>query len=306
MIERKNLVFLKLELACFVLLLTGCLAKNVPQSTPLLPTTFPTSIPATVTPAPATVTPIPTPTQAPAPTQPAATTVANQEWDYVVIGDSIVHCFLKSPPNGYAGFLAKDLDVRIKFHVWQRGGLSGEDMLDALRNNEKLRQDVRDAEVIIFDVPRGVFRAARRYMNGKFETCGGPDNQDCLRESLNTYKEHTDAIIAEIVSLRSPSDALIRTIDAYTYWPVTESKAIGSFEVVNQYWQEANDYLIQVATENHIPVARTHEAFNGPNGDEDPVEKGYVEKDAIHPTEKGKQLMAEIMRAVGYEYAPSE
>jgi hypothetical protein len=307
MIKRKYLVFLVFVLAGTVLLLTGCLAQNEPPATPLPPTASPTSIPATITPSPATNTPLPTPTLIPTPSQPAATTitnVTNKEWDYVVIGDSIVFSFLYTSPNTYAGFLARDLGVKINIHRWARGGLSSQEVLDALLTNETLRQDVREAEVIIFDVPRVVFRAARVYINGDYQLCGGSDNQDCLRESLNTYKEHVDAIIAEIVSLRSPSDALIRTFDAYTYWSVNDSKTIGTFDVVNQYWQEANDYLIQVATENHIPVARTNEAFNGPNGDEDPVEKGYVKEDAVHPTDKGMELMAEIMRAVGYEYAP--
>jgi lysophospholipase L1-like esterase len=124
-----------------------------------------------------------------------------------------------------------------------------------------------------------------------------------LREALKVYKEDTDAIFAELVSLRSPSDALIRTMD----FPlnVKELKATGAFEVINTYWQDANEYVIQVAGEHHIPVARVYAAFMGPNGDEDPMDKGYV-FDGIHPTEKGADLMAELFRELGYEYAPPE
>jgi hypothetical protein len=132
---------------------------------------------------------------------------------------------------------------------------------------------------------------------------GGTDNQECLRKALQLYQEYVDGIIAEIVWLRSPSDALIRTFDAHTYWPVAETKANGTFEGVNYYWQAANDYLGQVATEHQIPVARVNETFNGPNGDEDPFEKGYVWDDFVHPSTKGKELMADLMRALGYEYA---
>ena len=76
---------------------------------------------------------------------------------------------------------------------------------------------------------------------------GGADNQDCLREALETYKADTDAIIAEIVSLRSPTEALIRTQDVYQF-KVRESKANGTFEVMNKYCRERNAHVIEVAS----------------------------------------------------------
>jgi len=52
----------------------------------------------------------------------------------------------------------------------------------------------------------------------------------------DTFEADVDAIIAEIVSLRSPADALIRAMDAHTYWPVAESKQKGAFGGLNGYW----------------------------------------------------------------------
>ncbi len=128
------------------------------------------------------------------------------------------------------------------------------------------------------------------------------DNQDCLRKALEVYKTDTDAIIAEVVSLRSPSEALIRMRDNYAFI-VKDTKARGKFEVVNTYWREANEHVIQVAAKYHIPVARSYAAFGGPNGDEDPVDKGYV-SDGFHPTEDGADILAELFRKLGYDYAP--
>ena len=51
-------------------------------------------------------------------------------------------------------------------------------------------------------------------------------------------------------------------------------------------------------------MARVNRAFNGPNGDEDPRDNGYVIPDALHPSEKGADLVMELVRELGYEYAP--
>jgi hypothetical protein len=60
--------------------------------------------------------------------------------------------------------------------------------------------------------------------------CGGADNQDCLQGDFATYMVDTDGIIAEIVSLRSPPEALIRMQDTWQI-KVKETRASGSFEM---------------------------------------------------------------------------
>jgi hypothetical protein len=205
----------------------------------------------------------------------------------------------------YAAHLERDLGVKVKIHDWARIELGSSYLLEDLRTDPELRQDIREAEVMIFDIMPAVFaNPANTYTFGSPGACGGTDNQDCLREALKVYKADTDAIIAEIVSLRSPSEALIRTMTIYQAM-VKELKAAGAFEVINTYIQDANEHVIQVAGEHHIPVARVYAAFMGPNGDEDPMDKGYV-YDGLHPTEEGADLMAELFRKLGYEYAPPE
>ena len=63
-------------------------------------------------------------------------------------------------------------------------------MVSALRNNQELQSDLREAEVVTFLVtPRHLIEPRRAYRDG---TCGGTDNQDCLREALRLYKADTD------------------------------------------------------------------------------------------------------------------
>jgi hypothetical protein len=178
-----------------------------------------------------------------------------------VIRDSSVAGLVYRMPK----ILEEDLGVKVKPHDVSKDGWNSEGTLRALRTDEKPRQDLCNADVITFIVPRWGFRVPiETYLMGPPGSCGGADNQDCLRQASKQFEADTDAIIAEIVSLRSPSDALIRTFDAHTYWPVAESKQKGVFEGLNRYWQAANEYLIKVAGEHGIPVARVSQAFNGP------------------------------------------
>jgi hypothetical protein len=218
-----------------------------------------------------------------------------------VIRDSSVAGLVYRMPK----ILEEDLGVKVKPHDVSKDGWNSEGMLRALRTDGKLRQDLRNADVITSIVPRWGLRVPiETYLMGPPGSCGGADNQDCLRQASKQFEADTDAIIAEIVSLRSPSDALIRTFDAHTYWPVAESKQKGVFEGLNRYWQAANEYLIKVAGEHGIPVARVSQAFNGPNGDQDPMDNGYVIADHLHPSEKGFDVIAKLIRELGYEYAP--
>ncbi len=205
----------------------------------------------------------------------------------------------------YAAHLERDLGVKVKMHDWARGELGSRRLLENLRTDPELRRDIGEAEVVIFNIgPTAFLNPANTYSFGSPGACGGTDNQDCLREALKEYKADTDAIIAEIVSLRSPSEALIRTMDSHEFM-AQDWKAAGAFDVINTYKQDANEHVIQVANEHYIPVARVYAAFRGPNGDEDPVDKGYV-YDGLHPTEEGADLVAELFRELGYEYAPPE
>lgn len=283
-----------LGLSIFLLFLTAC----APAASPAAPTPTPApTLPA------ATATPIPTATPVPRTAASVIAATGDKEWDYVVMGDSTV----SGLTTHYTEYLEQDLGIKIKIHPWIREGGSSEGMLNALRTDEKLRKNLSEAEVITFIIPRWIFQVpAETYLLSGPGACGGADNQDCLRQALKSFEADTDAIIAEIVSLRSPSDALIRAVDAHTYWPVAESKQNGAFAGVAFYWQAANQHLAQTAGERHIPVARVYDAFNGPGGDEDPRDNGYVLPDALHPTEKGGILMAELVRNLGYEYAPAQ
>lgn len=240
-------------------------------------------------------TPTPTSLSRTAPTVIAES--GDKEWTLVVLSDSVMSGFA----NRYAARLEQDLDVNIATNVHSRSGWPSQGLLDALRDDEILRQDLCEADVIVFHIPRGWFG---QYCGHNYDV---QHVQECGPQAVEAYNADVDAIIAEIVALRNPSDALIRTMDAYSHWRVSEAKRQGSQELFHRYWTDANEHLAQVATEYHIPVARVYAAFNGPDGDVDPVNTGYLgTADVTHTTEQGKDLLADLVRELGYEYAPEQ
>ncbi|MGD2145025.1 MAG: SGNH/GDSL hydrolase family protein [Anaerolineae bacterium] len=221
------------------------------------------------------------------------------EWDYVALGDSITW----GMPDRYAEMMEQDLGVAVIVHGKTVSSDHSSRLLERLRTSTMLRQDLREAEVITLQIPFSVFsRPMSTYMSSP-GACGGADNQDCLREALEAFKADVEGIIAEMVSVRSPSEALIRTQDMHPYY-VMEQKEAGCFEVTDAYWREANAHIRSVARAHGIPVAQVYDAFAGESGTEDPRDRGLV-SDGAHTTPKGAALMAECYRDLGYEYTSS-
>ena len=220
-----------------------------------------------------------------------------KEWNYVVLGDS--QSFGLFPR--YTAILEQDLGVKINITNRAVGGQHSSSLVRELRENRDLQHALKEAKVVTLNVPMAVFGNAGFLFNSG--NCGGVDNQDCFRDALKVYQEDTAAIFAEIVSLSNPSKALVRTMDTHQMM-VRQRKARGGFEVVKFYWQAANKCVIEVATKHRIPMARVYAAFMGPNGDDDPEDKGLVSKDGQHPTAQGNDLIARLFRELGYQYAP--
>jgi lysophospholipase L1-like esterase len=249
------------------------------------------------------ITVVPTTDAAPVSQTAVASVPENDDtaWTYVALGDSVTWGMIPL----YAEMLEEDLGVTVIVQNRTVGGDHSSQLLERLRTSNWLRKELREADVITIEIPWNVFEdPCLAFLNGSPGACGGSDNQDCLREALETYKADTDAIIAEIVSLRSPSEALIRMQDTYQF-NVRQSKAEGAFETINKYWREANAHVKEVAEYYHIPVARVYDAFMGEDGSDDPQDKGLIH-DGFHTSPEGAALMAELFRDLGYEYAVSE
>jgi lysophospholipase L1-like esterase len=239
---------------------------------------------------------------------------AQSQWQYTALGDSLATGYLAQ--EGYVPrydtYVQTDTGVSVLLvNLGQNGWTSG-GLLNALRTNGTYQSGVSGATVLTWDIGTNDFKNARNaYKNGK---CSGKDNQDCLRSAVSTFTSNWDAIVTEILDRRSTSNTIIRTIDLYYPWAaadltsntIPDSKETGpkgnDFQVLDYYLNEINAHIALSAANSGIPLAAVHTAFNGSNGDEDPVAKGYIASDGLHPSDTGHQVIATLLR--GLAYAP--
>ena len=233
-----------------------------------------------------------------------------KEWDYVVFGDSTAWGF----PRYYASYMEKDLGVKVTIYDKTVGGLSAADILGRLRIDESLRKLVSEAEVVTLignpnlsmgDTPESLEKYIEWQEQPSWdEDCTDNDSYrlpgDCSPEIFESYIENIKGIIEEILSLRNGMPTIIRAMDYYM--PLySEWKEWGIQEECTCCWENFNNAIHQAAAAYNVPVARVYDAFNGPNHDEDPREKGYIGPDGVHVSEAGQKVIADLMQKLGYK-----
>ncbi len=141
-----------------------------------------------------------------------------------------------------------------------------------------MRRALGAAEVITFNIGiNDLGQADEAYESG---ACGGSDNQKCLRAAVEAFKENWDALIAELLSLRSTEDAVIRTA-GIGYTPRVE-------EIFEPYVDEVNRHIATTAANHDIPYAQPY------------LDEEYMSSDGVHPDDHGYEVIADRLRDLGY------
>lgn len=126
---------------------------------------------------------------------------------------------------------------------------------------------------------------------------------DCVREGVQILEANIDALLTEILSLRSTNDALVRITDNCNHF-VGEWREAGVYQqfkrTVFEDWSEA---IAQIASNHNVPVVHTYLALNGEDGDDEIATK-YLWNDGIHFSAEGHTLIADLHRDLGYETNP--
>jgi lysophospholipase L1-like esterase len=205
------------------------------------------------------------------------------------------HALLNSYAVPYAAHIEADLGVKVRLDNRGVGGMKSGELLELLLTDQELRDAISEAEIVtlVIGINDLFWQLVQPYARGD---CGDAETTDCLRGALESFKVNYDAIIAELFRLCS-SRTIIRTM-TYHYPSLNEWGFSGD---TRPYYEPLNDHIIQIASENNIPVVLVHLAFNGPEGDEDPVEKGYLMPDRLHPSKEGAAVIADLHRELGYE-----
>lgn len=234
---------------------------------------------------------------------------AAETWNYTALGDSLAFGLYAPIGKGYvptySGYVASDNGVSVKLTNLGIPGWTSADLLGALRSDAIFRFSVASSSVVTWDIGgNDLLNARDQYKAG---TCGGADNQDCLRSAVSSFKSNWSGIITAILSLRSPGHTIIRTMDIYNpfvnadkaadTWPGDQGN---DFKVLKPYLDEINNYIAATSAASHIPYARVYQAFNGPGGDIDPATRGYLAFDGYHPNTRGHRVIADLFRGLGY------
>lgn len=221
-------------------------------------------------------------------------------WHYTALGDSLSVGILDTQGGyvvRYEKDIASDTGVGVSLTNLGMDGAHSGDLLKSLQNDPNFRKNVSLSQVITWDIGGDdLLHAVNLFRNGQ---CGGADNQDCLRSAVMTFIPNSDAIIWQILALRDKNKTIIRTMDIYNPF-VAELMVQGTFSTVEPYLDQVNQHIASSAQANGIPMAKVHLAFNGPNGEQDPVLKGLITVDGVHPNDNGHKVIADALRALGY------
>jgi lysophospholipase L1-like esterase len=237
-----------------------------------------------------------------------ANTVTTDSLNYVAFGDSLATGYgaTYGYVYRYAAVLGRDTDAEVNVNALGVNGLTSGQLRAVIEEDQGAKDAIEQSDVVTINIgANDVMRARLRYKAGY---CGGADNQDCLRQTVAGFRANWDVILSDVTSLRSPDAAIIRVADFYNpfvnldammvSWP---DSGADDFSVFEEYLEQVNSHIAKTSDAYGIPHARIHEAFNGPNGTEDPSDKGYIYSDGIHPNDNGHAVIAQELEKLGYE-----
>jgi lysophospholipase L1-like esterase len=218
--------------------------------------------------------------RSPAEKEAIAVNNAAVSWDYVALGDSLaVGIGARSGyVDRYASYIRTDTGARVNVVNLGQSGQTSSQLLHALRTDTSMRRVLSGAEVITFNIGiNDLGHAGEAYENG---ACGGDNNEECLRTAVETFEENWSAVIAELLSLRSTDDTIIRTA-GIGYTPHVD-------EVFKPYVDEVNRHVATTAANNDIPYAQQY------------LGEESISPDGVHPDDNGYEVIAHQLRKLGY------
>lgn len=226
---------------------------------------------------------------------------------YGALGDSIARGFfgLFSYVNHFRTAIERDLGIPVQLSNLSQSGWTSAQLLFALRTDLDFRTTVSRTDILTWNIGGNDLRSARdRYRR---QTCGGQDNQDCLRQMASSFKQNWDGIMTEIITIRPPQQYVVRTMDIYYPYVTKDSQrdtwpndAGSDFVVLAVYVRDINGHIGASTSSRGIPLAPVYRTYNGPSGNEDPNNKGYITFDGFHPSTRGQQVIADLLRGLGY------
>lgn len=226
-----------------------------------------------------------------------------ETWDLVVLADSSGW----GVAEAWAELIRRDEGVEVDVTDLAIGTQSGRSLLEHLKTEgDPQREAVKQAEVIsVYGSPNALQWKSDMSLCFYHPTDTRPPTRVSAKY-MAPYAELWKDILAEINLLRNGRPTALRTRDLYV--PVVRQQmAAGTAEACARGFAPESA-IVREATERaggtFIPV---YHAFNGPDGLEDPVERGLLnELDVQHLDDRGGAFMAELHHRAGYEELTGE
>jgi lysophospholipase L1-like esterase len=202
-------------------------------------------------------------------------------WDYVALGDSLaagVGARRGYVPR-YAEHLQSETGARLRVINLGVSGQTSTQLLRSIRNDPEMRKALGGAEVVTLNIGLNDLGQARSsYESG---ICGGSQNEACLGEVVDRVARNWDAIVNEILSLRSTENTIIRTV-GLGYTPRAEG-------VFGAYLGRVTRHIASATDEGDIPYVEVRLGDEG------------MSEDGLHPNDKGYRVIADRLRDLGYD-----
>ena len=223
----------------------------------------------------------------------------SEPWDLVFISDS--RGFGVAPL--WTDLIEEAEGVEVRVHAHATGNLSLLQVRewladDSAGSDDELRGTVANAEIIfVFGNPVG---------SGPNDGCT-PWTQRYSEPQKRTtpadwapYGDVLRDILDVVFELRAGQPTVIRVADEWAA-PIADWREAGIEADCTAGWEAHAGVIRQVADEYGVGTASWYDAFNGPDHDEDPREKGYIASDGWHQSSAGEEVQAEVLHSLGYD-----
>jgi hypothetical protein len=229
---------------------------------------------------------------------PATNELGSGPWDLVWFSDSSGWDVAPS----WAELIEQDQGVEVEVVNNAIGMLHAVHLLELLQE-PKVQQQIRDAEILVFESgPQPDLDHSAAAM----QTCANPSTTPreapppIAAEDWEPYRDALRDIYDLVFELRAGQPTIVRTYDLYGPQLATWRQA-GVDAWCMDDLEGLSEAMRSVAAEYGVPTAPVLDAFNGPEHDQDPHDRGLIASDGTHLSDAGKTLLAETLHTLGYE-----
>jgi lysophospholipase L1-like esterase len=235
----------------------------------------------------------------------AATDLPPHPLRYTAVGDSLGTGTgaATSYVVEYASWLEDATGATVETTNLAVDGWTSADLLDALRDDDELRRAVADAHVVTWNIGgNDLLAALGSHLQG---TCGGADEERCLRDAVDTAARNGEAVVGELLGLRGGDADGARTFDLYL--PVSDDPRVAPYVArLRPHLDELNDRLTTSAERRGIPVADVGGAFDAHASTSAARGASLISGDGLHPSDRGHEVIAAQLAALGVEVRTTE